>query len=94
MEKTKKPDDMSFEQWIRRIKYMQTILPKLTDGGERYEIEDLIDSVIAPNLKGTDAVNFVLMGGKTLTSIEGIEDLLDQIEEATEIAAKQKAVAD
>ena len=43
--------DMGFEQWIRRIKHMQVVLPKMTDGGEKYEIEDLIDNAIAPNLK-------------------------------------------
>mmetsp|Transcript_48258 Transcript_48258/g.71517 ORF Transcript_48258/g.71517 Transcript_48258/m.71517 type:complete len:109 (-) Transcript_48258:27-353(-) len=44
------------------------------ENGTKYNTEDLIESVIAPNLKGSDATNFVLMGGKKIDDMDDLED--------------------
>ena len=88
MERIQKPNKMGFEQWICRIKYMQDVLPKLTEGDKKYKVEDLIDGITNVSPIQTCAKKFVLMGEKSLTSVKKIKDLLEHIEEAMEITSK------
>jgi len=88
---TKKPEDMTMSQWLKRIEAINRMLPRLKPSGKQLTIEELNKYVISENIPGKMAVSYIGQGGKRFTKKDEIKTMLEELEEAHELNKKLDA---
>eukprot|EP00957_Ditylum_brightwellii_P204779 15340837-Ditylum_brightwellii.AAC.1 len=89
---TKKPEDMTMLQWLKRIKVNNRMLPCLKPSGKQLMIKELNKYVILENIPGKMAVSYIGQGGKRFTKKDEIKTILEELEEAHKLDKKLNAL--
>eukprot|EP00957_Ditylum_brightwellii_P078330 5955975-Ditylum_brightwellii.AAC.1 len=89
---TKKPDDMTMSQWLKRVKAINRILPCLKPSSKQLTIKELNKYVISENIPGKMAVLYIGQGGKRFMKKDEIKTMLGELEEAHELDKKINAL--
>ena len=86
---TKKPQNLTVKNWIKRIKVINGYLPLLEVGGEKFTEEGLIRYVTKPNIPKSWVKDFKIGRGLNMTSTLEVLSLLKTIE-ASDTSEKNK----